>query len=762
MATMQTDSHRVTLAATPKKGEAKPTFLKRCVKEKMDGGTKETKAMSECVKGWGIERLAAEGIRHNVRGTVKLEKAEGDGPRRFALVAHTGKVINLRYIRFIVELKGVEYKERFPALRQHNPNLIVGHVDKVECKADTGILLYGPFSKVTDTAAEVLALADEDFPWQASVGIEPREVRWLERGKKTRVNGHEVEGPCEIWTKSFVEEVSWVPLGADDDTAGIALTSDYETNNPTEDDMNPGLRKYLEKLGLAKDASDADAQAFLSTALEDDTQRVQLAKLMTPEGADNEPAPPDSDSSPPPAGGAAGDPSAPAPPPAGGGVDLSAGIQGALKLERERVGTIQNLARQFNLGNEFVDTHVTGGTEEKDIYRLAVDAASKTAPAFGAGTRIEFGEDGSDKFRRLAAVGQGLRMGAYKPSDDSIQKDLDAARQFRGMRLSDMAAMCLENHGHSTRGYTPAEVAQMMFSGKMELAASTSDFRAIFAEVANQHTLRGYNMVTDVHRRLVNVVPANDFREIHGVALDAAQDVELVGENGEYREIKFKERQESYKMGKLGAYVGLSYEMIVNDDTRAFNKSPLLLGQLCRKKEADLVFGLINANPVMKDGKELFHADRGNIATGDAVGPPSHDTLDAGRTFLNGQTIGDVDLDIEPGLILVPPLHRSNTEVMLRSISLAGAENNAGTANIWGDLVPVHNSRLARGSKDAWYLMGDPNMYDGIEMSFLDGKEEPELFEAEEFKSDRILYKIRHVVGVGIMAATAFWRNPGK
>lgn len=755
---------RVILSAKPKKGEAKATFLKRCVKEKTGAGASETKAMSECVQGWGQERLAADGVRHNLDVSVKLEAADLDGSRRFAIVGHTGKMINLSYMRFIVDLKGVEHKPQFPVFRQHSPHLIVGHVDKVEIKKDSGVLLYGPFSKVTEAAAEVLALADEGFPWQASVGIEAREVMWLERGKKTKVNGHEVEGPCEIWTKSFIDEVSFVPLGADDDTAGIALSGDHD--NPTEDPMNKKLRKYLEKIGLAKDASDAEANVFLAQALDDDTQRVELSRLMAFQGdpTPTTPATPvPSGTSPDPTGGV---PTGPATPPAGappaGGVDLSSEVRKTLKRERERVSTIRQLSRQFNLGDEFVDTHVNAGTMEKDIYKLAAEAAAKTAPAFGAGARVEFGEDTSDKFRRLAAVGQGLRLGAYRPTDEIIKNEVGAAREFRGMRLSDMAAMCLQRHGHSTGGYTDAEIAQMMFTGKAELAASTSDFRAIFADVANQHVLRGYNMVNDSHRQLVNVVPASDFREIHGVALNAAQDVELVGQNGEYREIKFKDKQESYAMGKYGGYVGLSFEMIVNDDTRAFTKTPKLLGQLCKKKEADLVFGLINANPVMKDGLHLFDAKRGNIATEGAIGAPSHITLDAGRTFLNSLVYGDIELDIEPGIIAFGPKHRSNTEVLLRSISLAGADNNANTKNIWGDLTPVHNSRLGRVNPDAWYLIGDPNLYDGIELSFLDGKEEPELFEAEEFKTDRILYKVRHVMGAGIMDAAPFWMNPGK
>ena len=739
---------RVTLSAKPKKGEAKATFLKRCVKKRMGSGDSESQAMSQCVAGWGAERLAADGVRHNLDVSVTLEAAEGDGPRRFAIVGHTGKIINLGYMRFIVDLKGIEHKPQFPVFRQHSALQIVGHVDKVDIKQGAGVMLYGPFSNSTPAAAEVLALADEGFPWQASVGIEAREVIWLDRGKTTKVNGIKVEGPCEVWRKSFIDEVSFVPLGADDDTAGIALSGDHPNENPTEDDMNKKLRMHLEKLGLAKDASDADAQVFLATALADDTQRVSLAKLMTTEEDEEIPTVPAT-------------PAAPATVVSdAGGVDLAAQVQGALKLERQRVTTIQQLSRQFNLGTEFVDTHVAADTSAEQIYKLAAEAAAKLNPPINPTARIEFGDDASDKVRRLASIGQSLRLGIVSPHDESIKKDLEAARQFRGYRAVELASFCLNQAGVSTMGMTPTEIATKILSSSVRLSASGSDFRAIYMDIAHKRMLKGYHGVADGWKQLVNTVPANDFKEMYGVSLDAASEFKLVGANGEYPTLKLKDRQESYSIGKYGGIIRLTLEMIVNDDLRAFQRVPQLLGQLGAQKEGDEFFSLLMGDTKMKDGTGLFHADRGNLA--DAGAAPSHDTISAGRLAMRTQKRNGMVVNVAPQYLMVPASYETASEVLLHSMALPGSDSNSGIKNIWQNrLTPISDARMDLVS-NAWFLFGDPNAVDTFEVAYLDGKDEPEVFENESFNTDAIEYKGRHIFGIGAMDSTGIYKNPGE
>ena len=79
---------------------------------------------------------------------------------------------------------------------------------------------------VSETAKKVHELAKAGFKFQASVGISPSDVLYIDKDKKAMLNGTEVEGECYIVRAGVLNEVSIVPLGADNSTAtAIAAAS---------------------------------------------------------------------------------------------------------------------------------------------------------------------------------------------------------------------------------------------------------------------------------------------------------------------------------------------------------------------------------------------------------------------------------------------------------------------------------------------------------------------------------------------------------
>ena len=64
-----------------------------------------------------------------------------------------------------------------------------------------------------------------------------------------------------------------------------------------------------------------------------------------------------------------------------------------------------------------------------------------------------------------------------------------------------------------------------------------------------------------------------------------------------------------------------------------------------------------------------------------------------------------------------------------------------------------------------WVLMADPKVYDTIEVDFLNGKQDPELFISDAataysmFKSDKIEIKIRHVWGIAVLDYRPFYKS---
>lgn len=208
---------------TPQKNESKQDYLKRCTVQVMDEGKNSKQAYAMCNAYWD----RAKNQRSALNLTSKPELSEfkdGDRAREFLITAYTGTKISSWFGDIMIDIPGIQTKEKMPILREHFRDRVVGYGDAWK---EDNFYISGQFSNSTDDAREVMALADEGYPWQASISVRPTKVERLEDNKsKATVNGSEVEGPLEIWRESKVGEVSFVSLGADDNTAAITMSDE--------------------------------------------------------------------------------------------------------------------------------------------------------------------------------------------------------------------------------------------------------------------------------------------------------------------------------------------------------------------------------------------------------------------------------------------------------------------------------------------------------------------------------------------------------
>ena len=731
----------------PRKGESKQVFFKRAIKKFRDGGMNEEKAMQEASRIWNEHNLnLGSNGTVNLNVPVQFDLAEDEAnetPRRFSILANTGKIIDLGWYRFVINIKGIEHKATFPCFREHDRNRIVGTHDKV--KKTTELYCFGRFHDTPD-ADEIIKLADDGFDWQASVGIRAKEVIFIKANEKTKVNGHEVAGPCHVWQKSELLENSICTLGADGDTAAVTLSCQtsmeldhmkYSTQLKlalgltAEADDDAVVAKLTElKLELNDDATEPEAWAALAGAgllnKEEKSAPVNLEQnLNTQTSVDPAPASPS--------------------------------FQDNMKLERERTADIQQLCSKLSLPDSFAQLHIKDGTDINTFRKLALNEALDGNQPVGA-LNLSMGNTQSDKMHSLAVDGLCFKLGITE------QKDLaDGAQQFASIRLTKLAEMFLQDAGLNTTGMSERQIAQLMLKPHTRLASpSTADFPSIFADVANKRLLKSYSEASNTFAPFVNVVPASDFKEIYGITLSEAPDLELVGENEDYTVGALKDKQESYHMAKYGKMLKLSLEMLINDDLRAFDRIPRMFGAAARRKEGDVVYKLITSNPQMKDGKTLFHIDRGNLTPTADGGVPNTTTISTGRKAMrNRKGLKGAVLDVQPKLILVPTSLETETEILLRSMADPSA-THAGVTNVFHNrLTPISDPRLDAESEQEWYLIGDKAQYDIIEMAYLDGQAEPEVLEDEVFDSDGFKYKCRHIFGAGVMDDVALYKNTG-
>lgn len=508
-------------------------------------------------------------------------------------------------------------------------------------------------------------------------------------------------------------------------------------NSLKEEKMNKKVRALLERLGLSKDATEEQAWKFLA--------ELDLEQIEAPDEKEaliqalNEKTKP--------------------PQPNAGftQADLDAAAKKAAADERTRAATIREDVKTAGLDDRFAQELIDNGSSPDAARQAIMDKMKTVNPPMGAG-RISVGETDDEKFR--AAVVDGLSF----RTNFRAEKPAAGHETFRAASIEFIARQCLERMGvnhyaFSTRDQVAREILKRSAQGG---GFSTDDFTSIFLDVSNKSLLKAYMDAPATWQQFVNIVSASDFKTIYGVSLSEAPDLDLIGEHGEYKEGSMSDEQESYSVASYGKMIYLTRTMIVNDDLRAFTRLPQLMGSAARRKESDLVYAKITGNPTMNDSVALFHANHSNLAASGAA--VSSTTLSAGRKAMRTQTgpEGKAKLDIRPAFLLHPVDIETSVEILLRSAALPEDNKSGGVHNPWqGKLTPVSDPRLDDSSTTAWYLVGDPNQVDTIEVAYLDGNEQPYTEEQALFERDAVGYKIRHDVGVGVMDYRGFYKNPG-
>lgn len=174
---------------------------------------------------------------------TEIDAAAGDESpklKSFRMLAYTGGAMNVGWgDPVVVDLAGMKTSEKArPILLQHDPLRIVGHTESVEVRRlSRGVELRvsGVISGSGPDAAEVVASAANGFPWQASIGASANQVEYVREGEKAEANGRVFKGPVQIVRSSALSEVSFVALGADDNTsASVAACAAVNAGDPAE------------------------------------------------------------------------------------------------------------------------------------------------------------------------------------------------------------------------------------------------------------------------------------------------------------------------------------------------------------------------------------------------------------------------------------------------------------------------------------------------------------------------------------------------
>lgn len=175
--------------------------------------------------------------------------------RTFSGVAYSGEIVKTPWYDkgVIFDLSTTTAPAKMPMLIEHDRSQRcgVGNVAISRSVTVSGNLLSN------EHGTQVANDADEGFPWQLSVHIQPEHVDYVEDGKTETVNGIVCGGGCAIFRNNLIREISFTPTGADSATGAQVYSID-----PNAQIISIGENMNIEQL----QTQNADLETRLAAA----------------------------------------------------------------------------------------------------------------------------------------------------------------------------------------------------------------------------------------------------------------------------------------------------------------------------------------------------------------------------------------------------------------------------------------------------------------------------------------------------------------
>lgn len=418
--------------------------------------------------------------------------------------------------------------------------------------------------------------------------------------------------------------------------------------------------------------------------------------------------------------------------------------------ERQRIATIQQDVRTANLDSEFAVSLIERGISIADAGREILSEMAKRSqqtPQTRSGIAL-VGDEGERK--------RGFMADALVHRINPQGELSEGARQFRYMSLIRMAEESLVAQGISVQGLSPMAISSRAL-------ATTSDFPAILANVLNKRLRQAYEASQPTYRQWARRAPnAPDFKSINVVQISNAPDLLKTNEAGEFKYGYMKDGKETYGVLTYGRIIGVNRQTLVNDDLRAIERVIGAFGASANRLENRTVYSQLTSNPVMGDGKTLFHSGHANLAGTGAV--ISLDSLSAGRSAMRKQKgLQGENLNTSPSFLLVPP---DLEQIAYQYTSQNYQPTQPGQINEFRSggrsaLTPIVDPDLGDSSATAWYLAADGSTVDTVEYCYLDGSEGVYLETQMDFDSDGLKVKARLDFAAKAIDSLGLYKNPG-
>ena len=323
---------------------------------------------------------------------------------------------------------------------------------------------------------------------------------------------------------------------------------------------------------------------------------------------------------------------------------------------------------------------------------------------------------------------------------------------------------------------------------RLQEAMLSSEFSALLGDTLDRILLAKYAEYQPTYRQFMRTRTVRDFRAVGSVRRHGGRGLEAVSEGETYPQAVLQESNYSFSVGKYGQTYELTWEMFINDDLDAFRSLPDDMADDAIQEEMRFASSLYVANTT------LYADDHDTVYDNSGVDVLSIAALKAAFNAMlafPGDTKKDGEVkplnNMAVYLVVAPVLWLDALDILGdMQVQWSGGDAAASTVAV---AYPTRNSLVGKltviqdpyitiidttNGATSWYLFSEPSRIHAVEVGFLRGFEQPQVFMRSpnarrlgggsnemdgDFDNDGLGYKIRHVFGGSHANATGGWRG---
>lgn len=300
-------------------------------------------------------------------------------------------------------------------------------------------------------------------------------------------------------------------------------------------------------------------------------------------------------------------------------------------------------------------------------------------------------------------------------------------------------------------------------------ALDSTTFDQILADSITRRMVAEYQLASQAQWRgtIAEVVPVSDFRTQRRMRFGGYGNLSTVAQGAPYPAMTSPTDEEAtYTPAKRGGTEQITIEMIANDDVGVIRRIPQRLGRAAAQTLYEFVFDFMRTNAAIYDATALAAAGHGNNISTTALSSTQLSTLrnrmKQQTDMSNGKRLGLnakylwVPTELEELAFQITMAMRAVPDASLAAQAEPAAPNFIQKIGIEARVVDYWTDT------NNYWLTADISQAPMIEIGFVGGREEPELFVQDQpnvgsmFSNDQLTYKLRHVYGGGVLDYRGF------